>query len=140
MEFDPENPIVQLCGNGMLLEGEGKPEEAAQLFQEAWQKAANAQEKFIAAHYVARHQPDTAAKLKWDTTALDFALQIAGEEIKATYPSLYLNIGKCHEDLGDPQNARKNYQLALSFTPFLAPDGFGDLLKRGIAAGLKRTE
>ena len=60
-------------------------------------------------------------KLKWDETALQLALKINDDTIKGAYPSLYLNIAKCYEDLNDFENARKNYQLALSFTNLL-PD------------------
>ena len=36
MQFDPENPIIKLCAEGMQLEGEGKKEEAEELFLQAW--------------------------------------------------------------------------------------------------------
>ena len=32
MQFDPDNNIVKLCAQGMAKEGEGKPEEAYELF------------------------------------------------------------------------------------------------------------
>jgi hypothetical protein len=74
MQFDPENPVNKLCVQGMMLEGEAKPAEAAALFLPAWEIAANATEKFTAAHYVARHQKSVADKLHWDETALSYAL------------------------------------------------------------------
>ena len=58
-------------------------------------------EKFISAHYVARHQENIQDKLKWDETALNLALKINDKNIKGALPSLYLNIAKCHEDLKD---------------------------------------
>lgn len=140
MQFDPENPINKLCGQGMLLEGEGKPDEAAALFQQAWNEATNATEKFTAAHYIARHQDSIESKLKWDETALSLALSIEGEEIKAVYPSLYLNIAKCHEDLKDFDKALENYQLALSFTPALPNDGYGNMIRAGIDNGITRVQ
>ncbi|MBA4852128.1 rRNA adenine methyltransferase [Emticicia sp. BO119] len=140
MQFDKNNKIVQMCGQGMMLEGEGKKEEALQLFQQAWDEAANDFEKFTSAHYVARHQKTIADKLKWDETALQHALNINDDSIRATYPSLYLNIGKCYEDLNDFAKARKNYQLALSFADLLPDDGYGKMIKGGILNGIERVK
>lgn len=56
MEFSPFNNIVKLCLQGMEMEEKGKSEEAIKLFLQAWNEATKDFEKFIAAHYVARHQ------------------------------------------------------------------------------------
>lgn len=140
MPFDPNNNIIKLCAQGMSLEGEGKKEEALERFQQAWDEAANDFEKFTSAHYVARHQKSMTDKLKWDEIALNFALKINDENMKGTYPSLYLNIGKCYEDLNDFESARENYELALSFTTFLADDGYGKMIKGGIMNGIDRVK
>jgi tetratricopeptide (TPR) repeat protein len=139
MYFDPENNINKLCAQGMLLEGEAKPEEAAALFRQAWDEATNATEKFTAAHYIARHQDNVADKLKWDETALDLALQVENEEIKHVYPSLYLNVAKCHEDLNDLVKALENYQSALHFAQFLPDDGYSNMIRAGINKGIERV-
>ena len=76
MEFNPNNNVVKLCLQGMDMEEKGKPEEASKLFLQAWNEATNDFEKFIAAHYVARHQKNVSDKLKWLETALQFALKI----------------------------------------------------------------
>ena len=123
----------------MELEGQGKLEEATNLFLQAWNKAAHDFEKFTAAHYVARHQKTVSDKLKWDCIALDFAIKIGDENVSACFPSLYLNIAKCYEDLNDFLNAGKNYQLALSFTASLANDGYGNMIKGGIMNGIRRV-
>src|SRR5579864_6491359 len=112
MHFDPNNTIVQFCAKGMELEAT-QPSEAKALFIQAWNEAKTDIEKFTAAHYVARQQPSTKDKLHWDKTALEFALKIEDDGIKSNYPSLYLNIAKCYEDLGDYNNAHINYQKAL---------------------------
>ena len=116
MEFDPNNPVVKRCLQGMYMEENGKPAEAGSLFLEAWNQAANDFEKFIAAYYVARHQKNVAGKLQWLQTALQFALQINDDAVKAAFPALYVNIAKCYEDLSDPDSAKRNYELATSFT------------------------
>jgi len=115
MEFSPSNNIVKLCLQGMGMEEKSKPEEASKLFLQAWKEATIDFEKFIAAHYVARHQKNVFDKLKWLETALQFALKINDDSVKSAFPSLYFKIGKCYEDLSDPDKAKKNYELATSF-------------------------
>jgi tetratricopeptide (TPR) repeat protein len=139
MEFDPNNNIVKLCAQGMDMEGKGNIEEASKLFVQAWNEATNDFEKFTAAHYVARHQKSVADKLKWDETALQLALKINNETVKRTFPSLYLNIAKCCEDLNDLENAKKNYELALSFSNQLPDNGYGNMIKSGIMKGIERV-
>ncbi len=139
MIFDPENEVVKRCAQGMNLEAEGKNEEARQLFESAWEMAETDLEKFTAAHYLARHQPGPQGKLKWDLLALFHAQQTKEETAKGAYPSLYLNIGKCHEDLGDLIKARENYQLAEQYSQLLNDDGYGRMIRSGIRSGLERV-
>jgi tetratricopeptide (TPR) repeat protein len=139
MNFDPSNNIVKLCARGMSMEAEGNSKEAAHLFLKAWADSTNNFEKFTSAHYVARHQKTIEDKLKWDETALHFALQINDDDIKVHFSSLYLNIGKCYEDLKDFDSARKQYQLALSYLEFLSEDGYGKMIKSGVEHGLQRV-
>jgi tetratricopeptide (TPR) repeat protein len=126
----------------MDLEGKSKPEEASRIFLQAWNEATNDFEKFTAAYYVARHQKNISDKLKWLETALQFALKINNDNVKGAFPSLYLNIAKCYEDLSDLDNAKKNYELAISFKDKLSDNGpfyhgtkadlqVGDLLTAG---------
>ncbi|HLK29989.1 MAG TPA: hypothetical protein VKT28_15520 [Puia sp.] len=138
MQFDSSNHIVKLCANGMELEGKGEIAEANSLFLKAWDEAANDFEKFISAHYVARNQSNNVEKLKWDETALSFALKVNDDNMKESYPSLYLNIAKCYEEMNDINNARKNYQTALSFSDFLHNNGYGRMIKSGIMKGIER--
>lgn len=115
MEFSPNNDVVKLCLQGMAMEDEGKFEDARKIFLQAWNEATDDFEKFTAAFYVARHQNDTADKLRWLKTVLEFGLKINDDSVKSAFPSLYQNIAKCYEDLGDSDNAEKNYELANSF-------------------------
>src|SRR6187455_2473246 len=123
MEFNPGNKVIKLCIQGMDMEGKGVAEEASRLFLRAWNEATNDFEKYIAAYYVARHQENTSDKLKWLETALQFALKVNNESVKGAFPSLYSNIAKCYEDLSDPGNAKKNYELAISFKDKLSDNG-----------------
>ena len=138
MEFNQDNKVVQLCAAGMELEGQGKLAEAINRFEEAWNFTSTDFEKFIAAHYMARHQKSISDKLNWDKTALRHALNINDDSIKETLPSLYLNIGKCYEDLNDFENAKSNYKAAFSFSTYLPDNGYGNMIKAGINKALGR--
>lgn len=137
MIFDPNNNVVKLCAKGM--ESEGEPEKASALFLQAWNEADGDLEKCIAAHYVARHQNTVNEKLSWDIIALEHAEKVNDEEIKSFYPSLYLNIAKCHEDMNDFVSALNNYRLAESYSGFLQNDGYGSMIKTGIRNGIERV-
>ncbi|NNV57346.1 rRNA adenine methyltransferase [Limnovirga soli] len=138
MEFNQDNKVVQLCAAGMELEGQGKLIEANNRFEEAWNFASTDFEKFTAAHYMARQQKSILDKLNWDNTALKHALKINDDSIKETLPSLYLNIGKCYEDLSDFENAKINYKAAFSFSTYLPDNGYGNMIKAGINRALDR--
>ena len=142
MEFNPSNKVIKLCVQGMDMEGKGEPEEATRLFLQAWNESTDDFEKFTAAYYVARHQKDVRDKLKWLETSLQFASKINDVTVESAFPSLYSEIAKCYEDLGDPDNAIKNHELANSFTDSPSDTGpfyhgtradlqMGDLLTAG---------
>ncbi len=142
MEFNPNNSVVKLCLQGMGMEETGKPEEASKLFLQAWNEATDDFEKFIAAHFVARHQGNVSDKLEWLETALQFALKVNDDAVKSAFPSLYSNIATCYEALNDPDGAKKNHELAASFRDKPADKGpfyhgtkadlqVGDLLTAG---------
>lgn len=148
MEFNPNNNIVKHCLRGMGMEEKGKPEEASKIFLEAFNESTNDFEKFITAHYVARHQKNVFDKLKWLETTLQHALKTNNDTVKSAFPSLYFNIAKCYEDLGDLENAKKNYDLATSFKDKPSDKGpfyhgtkadlqLGDLLTAGGSSNYK---
>lgn len=99
----------------MHMEDQGKQEEARKLFLQAWNEATNDSEKFIASHYIARHQKNVSDKLKWLETTLQLALNLNDDTVKSAFPSIYQNIAKCYEDLGDSAKAKENYESATLF-------------------------
>jgi tetratricopeptide (TPR) repeat protein len=123
MEFDPKNKIIQLCVKAMDLQTKGENEAARRVFLQAWNEAANDFEKYLAAHYIARHEANVADRLKWFQASLQFALKVNDVAVKGAYPSLYLNIAKCYEELGDAHRAKENYVSAESLTGQVADDG-----------------
>lgn len=142
MEFNPTNKVVKLCLQGMNMEEAKNHEEASRLFIRAWNEATADFEKFIAAHYVARQQNDVSEKLKWLERALHFALNINDDSVKSAYPALYTNVAKCYEHMGEPEKAKKHYQVASAHQDKPADNGpfyhgtkadlqIGDLLTAG---------
>lgn len=115
MEFSPFNPVVKLCLQAMELEDKNQPGQAKEIFLQGWNEATNDFEKFLTAHYVARHQGIVADKLHWLETALQFALKVNNNAVNSALPSLYLNIAKCYEDLGNAGKAKANADLAMSY-------------------------
>jgi len=97
---------------GMGFEDSGDVDKASTMFHEAWNKAADDYEKFIAAYHLARQQKSIIDKLKWMETSIQYALNINDENVKSAYSTLYENIAKCYEELSDPVNAKKNYELS----------------------------
>ncbi len=137
--MDGTNPMVRLCVEDMQAEGDGKPDEAQDLYERAWAASKEDFDACMAAHYLARQQPSTEETLRWNKEALDRADTVGDERVRGFYPSLYLNVGKTHEDLGDPDEAGRYYECAAERVEDLPADGYGDLVRRGSADGLRRT-
>jgi rifampin ADP-ribosylating transferase len=148
MEFSPFNNVVKLCLQGMNLEEKAGSEEALKLFMQAWNEATNDFEKFLAAHYIARNQKTVSDNLKWLEIAVQSALKTNDDSVKSAFPSLYFNIAKCYEALGEPDKAKKNYELAIAFRDYPADKGpfyhgtkadlqIGDLLTAGGSSNYK---
>jgi len=134
-----DSPIVRLCVEGMELEGKGQVGEAAQRFAAAWNSSSNDFERCIAAHYVARHQKSPVETLRWNQESLRYADASDSASVREFYPSLYLNLGKSYEDLGKRDEARKFYELAARSAAVLPANGYGALVRSGIAGGLERV-
>jgi hypothetical protein len=115
MEFNPNNHIVKRCLQGMAMEENDQPTAANRLFLQAWNEATNDFEKFMAAHYVARHQHKVSDRLKWLETTLTYALKVNDDTVASAFPALYTNIGLCYEELGDADKAQEHHALGASF-------------------------
>ena len=137
--MDPNNAIVRLCVEGMELEMKGQIEEAARIFAVAWDLSSDDFEKCIAAHYVARHQKIEAETLWWNQESLRRAKASDHPSLREFYPSLYLNLGKSYEDMGNRGEARKFYELAAQSANLLPENAYGNTVRNGIARGLQRV-
>jgi hypothetical protein len=139
MAIDPENQVVRYCAEGMERELDGRHEEASRLFMLAWDESKDTFERAIAAHYVARHQATLEGKLHWNQESLANADAVGDDRVQHFYPSLYLNVGKSHEDLGNLREARKFYSLAAGQIDGLPESPLTDTVRRGVMNGLLRT-
>jgi tetratricopeptide (TPR) repeat protein len=136
---DPDNPVAKLCAAGMQAEGQGDPEKAQRLFLQAWEAASDAFEACIAAHYVARHQPNPEETLRWDQVAFRLARAGRDDRTSGFFPSLLLNLAHSYELLGDKEQAKQYYQSAMERAKVLPPDQYGNMVRDGISRGLQRV-
>ena len=114
MEFSPFNPVVKLCLSGMEMEAKGDTAEALRYFQQGWNEATDDFERFLAAHYIARQQKNTADQLKWLETTLECARKVDDVAIQSAFPALYANLAACSEKLNDHDKAKEYSALAVS--------------------------
>ena len=125
--IDPDNLVVQMCAEGMQLEGQARLGDARLTFEKAWRLAESAYERCIAAHYLARHQPNPDATLEWNLRSLALADEVraggGGELVAGFYPSLQLNVGHSYEQLGDLTAAAAGYRAAQVAIDELEPVG-----------------
>ena len=137
--MDPNNPVVKFCAAGIGEELAGRREEAAKLYRDAWDARTSDYEACVAAHYVARLQSTPRDVLHWNAEALRFAEAANNSELAQFFPSLYLNLGKSHEDLNKFADAKKFYRLAEEAAGVLPDGAYAATVKRGIRAGLERV-
>jgi tetratricopeptide (TPR) repeat protein len=136
--MDPNNPVVKLCVAGMEAEAEGRMEDAHALFTKAWKVRQDNFDGCIAAHYLARHQSTPTATFYWNQLALQCADAIADERVKGFYPSLYLNMGKSYEELGNATEAHRYYDKAAVYLASLPDSPYKTMVTYGINAGQQR--
>jgi tetratricopeptide (TPR) repeat protein len=137
--MDPNNPVVKLCAQGIEVEMKGRRDEARSLFLQAWELRQDDVDACIAAHYIARHQETSAETLRWNELALKHALSASAVSIRSFYPSLYLNLGKSYEDLGDTSRARELYEQGERCLSDVPDGGYGDIVRQGLHNGLQRV-
>jgi tetratricopeptide (TPR) repeat protein len=137
--MDPNNPVVKLCAQGIEAEMKGRRAEARSLFLHAWELRQDDVDACVAAHYVARHQETPAETLTWNELALTHANNASTDAIRSFYPSLYLNLGKSYEDLGDTSRARELYEQGEQCINDVPDGGYGDVVRQGLHTALQRV-
>ncbi|MEO8288740.1 MAG: hypothetical protein ABI670_20160 [Chloroflexota bacterium] len=133
------NPVIELCTQGIQAEMAGNAAEALDLYMQAWNLRMDDYDACVAAHYIARHQESPQEMLRWNQASLDHARAVNDSRVLEFYPSLYLNMGRTYELLGQQHAARDCYALAGSVLENLGGGPYNDLVRNGVAAGLRRT-
>lgn len=110
--MDLNNPVIKLCIEGARCEFEGRKNAACKLYSQAWEAARDDYEACIAAHYMARCTDSPEENFYWNRLALDRASAVEDNHARDFYPSLYLNLGRSYELLGDAAGAKKYYAMA----------------------------
>ncbi len=110
--MDLNNPVVNLCIESTQAEFESRQEEAWALYWQAWEAAEDDFDACIAAHYISRFQKNPEDMFNWNQEALIRADTIKNDSVKDFYPSLYLNMGRSYELLGNHIEAKRYYELA----------------------------
>lgn len=123
MEFSPNNPVIQRCLQAMAADANGQPEEARKILLQACQEATNDFEKFIAAHLAGRHEQDPHEQLKWLDKALEAGKKADSVSVQTALPSLYRDMARCYDALGDKGKARFNEDLADTLKSQLKDEG-----------------
>ena len=110
--MDTNNPVIALCMAGSRAELEGRRADAYALYAQAWEAVTDDYEACIAAHYGARGAAEPGEIFRWNRIALDRAVTADDERVQPFCPSLYLNMGRSHELLGEQAEAERFYALA----------------------------
>jgi len=137
--MDPNNPVVKLCAQGIEAEMKGRRDEARSLFLQAWEIRQDDVDACIAAHYVARHQVTPTDTLRWNEVSLQHAISSSADSVRSFYPSLYLNLGKSYEDIGETARARELYEKGAGCIEDVPEVGYGDVVRQGLRNALERV-
>lgn len=96
----------------------------------------------VLAHYLADLEPGLADEVRWDEVALAEHALLAESDLaeigipsaRAMAPSLHLNLGDGYLRQGRVADARRHVDAGLEASGALADDGYGDLVRRGLAS------
>lgn len=123
---------------------------ARMLLEEAWDltEPDDAAQRCVLAHYLADVQDDVEHEVVWDERALAAFTAVAEadlapvgiERADGMAPSLHLNLGDAYLRQGRVEDAATQLALARATLGALADDGYGDLVRRGLAGLAERVE
>ena len=130
MPIDLNNPVVALCAAGMAAEG--TPAEARAFFERAWAARRDDYDACIAAHYLARHQPNAEETLDWNARAVGHAIAVTDDRASELLPSLYLNLADSLATLGRTAEASLAYGAAIALTENEAERDFLESRRRSL--------
>jgi tetratricopeptide (TPR) repeat protein len=124
---------------------DGDRDAARRAFEELWQQIApegDPLHRVTLAHYMADLQDDPSDELEWDLRALTAADPLTDERaqryhaslsVRGFYASLHLNLADDYAKLGRIEPAREHLARAEQADADLPADGYGNLIRSGIA-------
>jgi len=145
--------VMERISAAVAAYGSGDRDGARQQLAEIWAEiqAGDPLHRCFLAHYMADLQDDVRDELRWDLRALAaaddvteeraqaFARQFNGAlDVRALYPSLHLNLGDDYRRLGASAQAREHLALAQQCMHVLPDDGYGRMIRGGIASLAER--
>jgi hypothetical protein len=140
--------VMQRISAAVAVFGAGDREEARRQLSEIWAEIQTGDplHRCFLAHYMADLQDDVRDELRWDVRALAAADDVTEEraqafarefngalDVRALYPSLHLNLGDDYRRLGAGAQAREHLALAQAVEHVLPDDGYGRMIRGGIA-------
>ncbi|OUS93670.1 hypothetical protein [Rhodococcus sp. NCIMB 12038] len=147
--MDTPDAVMARIAQGQERAVGGDREGARRIFEEVWDAlqgsgdtAPDPLHVVTLAHYMADVQTDPAEELRWDLRALDAADSLTDDRAKehhsslsvaGFYPSLHLNVAAARHALGQSIEARHHLDRAAQCCEHLADDGYGRMIRGGIA-------
>jgi tetratricopeptide (TPR) repeat protein len=134
--IDPD-AIMQRIGDAVAFDYAGNREGARARLAALWDEIhpdGDALHRCMIAHYMADMQADPRQELLWDRRALGAAGSLTGTGAKEYHPSLHLNLAENYRKLGDWDAAREHLAQATEFARALTENGYGNVIRRGIAS------
>ena len=133
--IDPD-AVMRRIGDAVALDYAGNREAARASLAALWDEihaGGDALHRCTLAHYMADMQPDPRQELLWDRRALEAAGSLTGAGAQRYSPSLHLNLAEDYRKLGDWEAAREHLAQAAEFARALPENGYGSMIRRGIA-------
>jgi hypothetical protein len=145
--------VMERISAAVAAYGAGDRDGSRQQLAEIWAEIQTGDplHRCFLAHYMADLQDDVRDELRWDLRALAaaddvteeraqaFARQFNGAlDVRALYPSLHLNLGDDYRRLGASAQAREHLALAQQCMHILPDDGYGRMIRDGIAILARR--
>ena len=139
------DPVMAEIAQVVELGHAGSAAQARERFTQLWERLGprgDPLHRCALAHHAADVQEDPAEELRWDLRALAAADELTDERaqehhhslaVAGFYPSLHLNLADVHRRLGDAGRARDHLARAEQAVDALADDGYGRMIRQGIA-------
>lgn len=111
--FNPQNKIIRLCMLGMnLIEEQGDFEEGMDTLKKALSESENDFDRFIVTYKTAKYEKESSIKLRLLEECKQYIIKSDDYGVKSTFSTIYLDIARCYEELGDLEKAKANYELS----------------------------